>query len=90
MRNKRSTTKMYNMQQVAFEQENQIKSLNDLIRVKPSNGMFIFRFFCVVVSKECLCTQLYQIFSTNTNNLNSFVWFQVFLSNTNNYMVSSN
>ena len=41
--------------------------------------------FCVVVSFEFLLTAIwYQVFLSNTNNLHTVVWFQVFLSNTNN------
>ena len=29
------------------------------------------------------CSQFYQVFLYNTNNLHKYEWFQVFLSNTN-------
>ena len=32
----------------------------------------------------------FQVFLSNTNNLHTVVWFQVFLSDTNDYIVSSN
>ena len=39
--------------------------------------------FCVLVSKEILLTDKYQIFRSNTNNTQTVVWFQVSISKTN-------
>ena len=45
--------------------------------------------FCVIVLQEFFCfTVIYYLFQSN--NLHIIVEFQVFLSNTNNYMISSN
>ena len=45
--------------------------------------------FCVDVSFEFLHTIIYQVFLSNTNNLHTVVWFQVFLYNVDDHMVSS-
>ena len=51
---------------------------------------FIFTFFSVVPEGFLQTVIWYQVFLSNTNNLHTVVWFQVFLSNTNNYVVLSN
>ena len=40
-------------------------------------------FLCSCFLRD-FCTQLYQVFPSNTNNLHTVLWFQVFLSNANN------
>ena len=35
------------------------------------------------------CTVTYQVFVSNTNNLHTVLWFQIFLSNTINYKAST-
>ena len=52
--------------------------------VMESHSLYI-HIFCVVISLEFLLTVLwYQVFLSNTNNLHTVLWYQVFLSNTNN------
>ena len=52
--------------------------------------MFIFTFLCSFL-RDFFCTQLYHIKYSYLIKLNFIViWFEVFLSNTNNHKVSSN
>ena len=52
---------------------------------------FIFTCFMLLFLKIFWHTVIrYQLFLCNTDNLYIAAWFQVFLSNSNNYMVSSN
>ena len=48
---------------------------------------FCFR-LCVGVSLAVLHTIIwFQVFLSNTNNLHTIIWFQVFLFNTNNFHI---
>ena len=53
------------------------------LEVKELHTLYIY-IFCVV-AKEFF-VHSYLIFLSNTNNLHKFLWLQVFLSNTNNYV----
>ena len=58
------------------------------LEVKESHSLCVIIYIFFVCG--CFCTQSYSFLCvSNANNLHTIVWFQVFLSNINNYLISS-
>ena len=64
------------------------KKLGNRVHIFIFVSMFLYSFFhTVFFHNSFFYTVLYQVFLINTNILHTIIWFLVFLSNTNEYMV---